>query len=196
MGPLAGDELLPREWIQQEVSPPRSETNLSLPASRAEKRKRSMVMTPHNPFPIFGVFLKQPELARTSCYEDLSRVFLWTSFPVFLGKKPRRVLPWWYSGWESACQCRGPSSIRSGNIPHAAEQLNHSYWAWSCNCCSQCTESQHSTTRGATATGSLAHPPQPETACTQHRRGPHPCPHHSQKQPAHSKAENKIQKIL
>ena len=33
-------------------------------------------------------------------------------------------LPWWRSGWESACQCRGhgfePWSVR---IPHAAEQL-------------------------------------------------------------------------
>ena len=30
-------------------------------------------------------------------------------------------LPWWCSGWESACQCRGH---RSGKIPHAAEQLS------------------------------------------------------------------------
>ena len=33
-------------------------------------------------------------------------------------------LPWWCSGWESACQCRGhrfePWSVK---IPHAAEQL-------------------------------------------------------------------------
>ena len=29
-------------------------------------------------------------------------------------------LPWWRSGWESACRCRGH---RSGRIPHAAEQL-------------------------------------------------------------------------
>ena len=76
MGPLAGDELLPHEWIQQEVSPPKTGPDLSLPACRAEKRKRSMVMTPHNPFPVFGSFLKRPELARTSCYGDLSRVFL------------------------------------------------------------------------------------------------------------------------
>ena len=37
---------------------------------------RLPAMTPHNPLPDFGSFLKQPELARTSCYEDLSRVFL------------------------------------------------------------------------------------------------------------------------
>ena len=33
-------------------------------------------------------------------------------------------LPWWRSGWESACQCRGRGfKPWSGKIPHAAEQL-------------------------------------------------------------------------
>ena len=33
-------------------------------------------------------------------------------------------LPWWHSGWESACQCRGCGfEPWSGKIPHAAEQL-------------------------------------------------------------------------
>ena len=37
---------------------------------------------------------------------------------VFLG------LPWWHSGWESACQCRGHGfEPWSGKIPYAAEQL-------------------------------------------------------------------------
>ena len=37
-------------------------------------------------------------------------------------------LPWWRSGWESACQCRGHGFAPwSGKIPHAAEQL--SPWA-------------------------------------------------------------------
>ena len=36
-----------------------------------------------------------------------------------------RGLPWWYSGWESACQCRGHGFAPwSGRIPHAAEQLS------------------------------------------------------------------------
>ena len=36
-----------------------------------------------------------------------------------------RGLPWWRSGWESACQCRGHGfEPRSGKIPHAAEQLS------------------------------------------------------------------------
>ena len=33
-------------------------------------------------------------------------------------------LPWWRSGWESACQCRGHGfKPWSGKIPHATEQL-------------------------------------------------------------------------
>ena len=33
-------------------------------------------------------------------------------------------LPWWCSGWESACQCRGQGfEPWSGKIPHAPEQL-------------------------------------------------------------------------
>ena len=37
-------------------------------------------------------------------------------------------LPWWRSGWESACQCRRHGfEPWSGKIPHAAEQL--SPWA-------------------------------------------------------------------
>ena len=33
-------------------------------------------------------------------------------------------LPWWCSGWESACQCRGHGfKPWSGKMPHAAEQL-------------------------------------------------------------------------
>ena len=38
-------------------------------------------------------------------------------------------LPWWRSGWESACQCRGHGfEPWSGKIPHAAEQLG----PWAC----------------------------------------------------------------
>ena len=33
-------------------------------------------------------------------------------------------LPWWHSGWESTCQCRGHGfEPWSGSIPHAVEQL-------------------------------------------------------------------------
>ena len=33
-------------------------------------------------------------------------------------------LPWWHSGWESACQCRGHGfEPWSGKIPYATERL-------------------------------------------------------------------------
>ena len=39
-------------------------------------------------------------------------------------KNEKQGLPWWRSGWESACQCRGHGfEPWSGKIPHAAEQL-------------------------------------------------------------------------
>ena len=39
-------------------------------------------------------------------------------------KKWAEGLPWWHSGWESACQCRGHGfEPWSGKIPHATEQL-------------------------------------------------------------------------
>ena len=39
-------------------------------------------------------------------------------------KKMGSGLPWWRSGWESACQCRGHGfEPWSGKIPHAAGQL-------------------------------------------------------------------------
>ena len=42
----------------------------------------------------------------------------------FFKKKKKSGLPWWRSGWESACQCRGHGfEPWSGKIPHAAEQL-------------------------------------------------------------------------
>ena len=47
------------------------------------------------------------------CRFDLSLFKLWV-----------RGLPWWRSGWESACQCRGHGfEPWSGRIPRAAERL-------------------------------------------------------------------------
>ena len=44
--------------------------------------------------------------------------FFFFNIYLFLG------LPWWHSGWESACQCRGHGfGPWPGKIPHAAEQL-------------------------------------------------------------------------
>ena len=48
-------------------------------------------------------------------------------FPAKFRRKERSAtlgLPWWRSGWEFACQCRGHGfKPWSGRIPHAAEQL-------------------------------------------------------------------------
>ena len=53
-----------------------------------------------------------PYFLRTSNNQD------WVLKTLFLG------LPWWRSGWESACQCRAHGfEPWSGKIPHAAEQL-------------------------------------------------------------------------
>ena len=59
---------------------------------------------------------------------EQNRLFV-TSRSIFKGhhktfKKPYLGLPWWRSGWESACQCRAHRlEPWSGKIPHAAEQL-------------------------------------------------------------------------
>ena len=51
-----------------------------------------------------------------------------TAFSFFLKMWLLSGLPWWRSGWESACQCRGHGfEPWSGKIPHAAGQL--SQWA-------------------------------------------------------------------
>ena len=47
---------------------------------------------------------------------------------LLIAKKDISGLPWWRSGWESTCQCRGHGfEPWSGKIPHAAEQLG--LWA-------------------------------------------------------------------
>ena len=60
-------------------------------------------------------------------------------FPKLIKKKKwvldlkvnRGGLPWWRSGWESACQCRGHGfEPWSGRIPHAAEQLKKKEVSW------------------------------------------------------------------
>ena len=46
------------------------------------------------------------------------------NFDDWKSSKLEMGLPWWRSGWESACQCRGHGfEPWSGRIPHATEQL-------------------------------------------------------------------------
>ena len=44
---------------------------------------------------------------------------------IIFGKYNLLGLPWWCSGWESTCQCRGHGfEPWSRKIPHATEQLS------------------------------------------------------------------------
>ena len=58
---------------------------------------------PYNPaIPLLGIYLEKTIIWKDTC-----------------------GLPWWRSGWESACQCRGHGfEPWSGKIPHATEQLS------------------------------------------------------------------------
>ena len=57
-----------------------------------------------------------------NCYEKIMGVLEYISLRGDTG------LPWWRSGWESACRCRRHGfEPWSGKIPHAAEQLGR--WA-------------------------------------------------------------------
>ena len=100
------------------------------------EKKKVYGHDPTQSLPHLWFFLKAAWTGKDKHYEDLSGVFLWTSFLVFLGKKPKRVLPWWYSGWESACQCREPGSIllwEYSTCHGAAKSMHHNCWAWSLN---------------------------------------------------------------
>ena len=106
-------------------------------------------------------------------------------------------LPWWLSGWESTCQCRGHVfKPWSGRIPHAAEKLSPcsttaeaepvlwSLWATTTepthhNCWGPCAWSRCSVTGEATAvrgpcTAAKSSPRSPQLErtghCTQQRR--------------------------
>ena len=77
-------------------------------------------------------------------------------------------LPWWRSGWESACQCRAHGfEPWSGKIPHAAEQLG----PWATTTEPARLEPLLRNRRGLrTAMKSGPHSPQLEKALAQKRR--------------------------
>ena len=55
-------------------------------------------------------------------YQDMEATSVYINR--WINKEEVTGLPWWRSGWESACQCRGHGvEPWSGKIPHAAEQL-------------------------------------------------------------------------
>ena len=75
-----------------------------------------------------GVLLKPISLGHCGktnyvkpCFSILTPV---ENHPWICLKITSQGLPWWRSGWESACQCRGHGfEPWSGRIPHAAEKL-------------------------------------------------------------------------
>ena len=102
--------------------------------------------------------------------------------------------PWWCSGWESACQCRGHGfEPWSEKIPRAAEQLSpcatnteptcRNYW-------SPCIWSPCSTTREATAVRS------PRTTTKSGPREPQLEKARSTQQQRPNAAKNKINKFI
>ena len=58
--------------------------------------------------------------------KELYCMFTFLNNYLFIAKKKENSgLPWWSSGYESACQCQGRRfDPWSGKIPHAAEQLS------------------------------------------------------------------------
>ena len=65
---------------------------------------------------ISGIYLKDKKKYKES--KLCLIIILFIIIIIILG------LPWWRSGWESACQCGGHGfEPWSGKIPHAAEQL-------------------------------------------------------------------------
>ena len=55
--------------------------------------------------------------------ENMSRPIISTEVETVIKNLPTG-LPWWLSGWEFACRCRGHGFVpRSGKIPHATERL-------------------------------------------------------------------------
>ena len=73
--------------------------------------------------PPLKCYLLEMCVSVSSAKRNLTSMQHWASdFSGF--KKGILGLPWWRSGWESACQCRRHGfKPWSGKIPHAAEQL-------------------------------------------------------------------------
>ena len=82
-----------------------------------------------------NVLCFNPAIALLVIYPTELKIYVHTKTctPLFIASsfmitKTWNRAPWWRSGWESACQCRGHGfEPWSGKIPHAAEQL--SPWA-------------------------------------------------------------------
>ena len=75
------------------------------------------------------VFLSPTELSYYPCWKSVDHIHVGLFLESLFCSRWRYLirclgLPWWLSGWESACQCRGHGfEPWSRKIPHAAERL-------------------------------------------------------------------------
>ena len=81
------------------------------------------------------IYLRFIHVLSCNCSSSISIVIwsfvVWLYHTIFLHSTVDKTaikiatgLPWWRSGWESACQCRGHGfEPWSGKIPHVAERL-------------------------------------------------------------------------
>ena len=97
--------------------------------ARQEKFKQKIFSALRPPFSshcaLYICIMHGPNLPHRQKYllNHKSDVLL-ASIRQFLQYNSPLGLPWWRSGWESACQCRGHEfEPWSGRIPHAVEQL-------------------------------------------------------------------------
>ena len=72
----------------------------------------------------FLLSLSHPVCGIYSSPSKLKQYVNYTPKKLLPKSQKKKGLPWWRSGWESACQCRGHGfEPWSGTIPHVAEQL-------------------------------------------------------------------------
>ena len=79
------------------------------------------------------IFISPTATSNSFCLEGSTKMSRNLGAQWFWIKSMQR-LPWWCSGWESACQCRGHRfGPWSGKIPptteRAAGPMHHNYWA-------------------------------------------------------------------
>ena len=115
----------------------------------------------------------QPYLFISSTSTVNTTIYCYSWFKQLSLRKKFLGLPWWHSGWESACQCRGHEfEPWSGKIPHAAEQLGREPQLLSLRVWSLCSSTRKATIVRGPRTAMKSGPcsPQPEKALAQKRR--------------------------
>ena len=102
-----------------------------VPRAHAPQHKKPLQWEAHTPqLEKARAQQQRPKAAKNKLINKLIKNYLVrlisgnNGFQIFAFKNTNIGLPWWRSGWESACQCRGHGfEPWSGKIPHAAERL-------------------------------------------------------------------------